>query len=475
VKTISFSIIALIIFLFSGIEPEKLFLYQQPSENLNENLNHFDNKQDNVEYTLWRYQIRKNKSFFRQSACFASEAPTLEKKKPAVLIENNKLYQNVLAGIRIKGTTPVVIQSCDIFENGRGGMDIGKESDVRIAESRIYSNGRGGVNIEDAKSITIINTRIHNNDRGGMRIQKKKENGTLPITIENDYIYLNSDAGIRCQPDPGNNIDLIVKNNRIFENSEAGIRFDNDTHLTAVSNYIHHNATAGIIAHESTNPPVIDIYRNTISFNDGPGIHLYTSITGQIGIRNNWIYDNKRSGIICGFRDTPLSKVMDVDIINNTIVSNGSEEQGSGVRDESSGRVSVINNIIAYNYVAGIRSKSCDGFSYNLMFANGNSANCCDDPSFAPFYVEKVQYAGCPGRGKGDLITDPLFVDSDNYNFKLKQNSPAREAGKSFYHHIDTTKTYNNDIGATGGPYRDQKIENLLPGIPETLERNGPN
>nr|MBA3255965.1 hypothetical protein [Pyrinomonadaceae bacterium] len=31
--------------------------------------------------------------------------------------------------------------------------------------------------------------------------------------------------------------------------------------------------------------------------------------------------------------------------------------------------------------------------------------------------------------GKGDIIADPLFVDPANRNFRLKENSPARNKG----------------------------------------------
>jgi hypothetical protein len=50
------------------------------------------------------------------------------------------------------------------------------------------------------------------------------------------------------------------------------------------------------------------------------------------------------------------------------------------------------------------------------------------------------------------LIGNPLFVDSDNYNFELQDKSPAMGTGKDVYQDSNTS-SYRNDMGATGGPY----------------------
>ncbi len=392
------------------------------------------------------------------SCCYAAEI-TPKKKKPAgVIIENNKFYQNVLAGFRIKGSIPLHITACEFSENGRGGMDIEKQAKVTITDSKIFQNRRGGINIEDAAEIKVENSLIFDNWRGGMRLQKEKDpaDKIMMVELKKNRIYLNREGGIRSQPYPDGKIKLTLLNNEIFENDEAGVRIENQTQLTARHNRIHHNGTAGIIAHDSIQSPTLDIYQNTLNFNFGPGIHIYTGINGEVGIRNNWIYDNQRSGIILGFRETLFNRNIDIDIIHNTIVGNGSLDQGAGVRNDSNGQIQIINNIIAYNYVTGIRTSGCeDDYSYNLMYANGKVPNCCNDPYSAPFWVEKIQYAGCSGRGKGELITDPLFIDPDNYDFRLKENSPAINAATKSKHLATGPAPDTKDIGATGGSYAD--------------------
>jgi hypothetical protein len=158
---------------------------------------------------------------------------------------------------------------------------------------------------------------------------------------------------------------------------------------------------------------------------------------------------------VCGLWSTPNIGPTNVKIINNTIVSNGSSGQGAGIRNDSSGNVIMMNNIIAYNYVSGIITRRCGNFSHNLLFANGEIGNCCDDPRSAPYWVDSLQLGGCQRRGKGDLVCDPLFVDPDNYDFSLRDGSPAIDAGRK-YEDISlppSKGTNRNDMGATGGPY----------------------
>jgi len=64
----------------------------------------------------------------------------------------------------------------------------------------------------------------------------------------------------------------------------------------------------------------------------------------------------------------------------------------------------------------------------NLLFANGDTSGF-DEDADTFFLFERLQYAGCPGRFSGDLLTDPLFADPDRYDFSLSKVSPAAGAG----------------------------------------------
>jgi hypothetical protein len=72
---------------------------------------------------------------------------------------------------------------------------------------------------------------------------------------------------------------------------------------------------------------------------------------------------------------------------------------------------------------------------HNLYYSAGNS-----DPIGVPV-------------GKGDIIADPLFVDYENRNFRLKEKSPARNKGVKLGYTIDLDNypllgKNSTDIGA---------------------------
>jgi hypothetical protein len=377
-----------------------------------------------------------------------------------VIIEDNELFQNNLTGIRIRGNLPLTIKACKIYSNGGAGIAISRQARVIVTGCNIFRNEKAGINIDDAIRATIENSRIYKNKTAGIDIcrSKEKESHILEVNIANNRIYINNQAGIRSVLQSHRKVDLAVIGNDIRQNKKAGIRVKNNTWLMAKGNQIYDNGIGGIISQESIIPPRLDIYQNRVSFNNGPGIHVINGITGLIGIRNNWIFNNQRSGIVCGFWSNPTSELLNVGIMNNTIVSNGSGDQGAGIRNDSNGKAIIMNNIIAYNFATGLKIKECRGYSYNLLFANGDVGDCCENPGSAPHGIEREQFADCSGKGKGDLIDDPLFVDPDNYNFYLQDESPAIDSGKNVRIFDDTSLppskgTNRNDIGATGGPY----------------------
>jgi parallel beta-helix repeat protein len=378
--------------------------------------------------------------------------------RSSVILEDNELHQNHFNGIRMRGSVSVAIRMSRIYLNGEAGIHIDREAQVTVTDCDIFRNERAGINIEEAAGASIERNRIHENKMGGIRISRSgEEQGPVStVKIANNRIYGNEQGGIRSMPQGDSKVELTVIENSIYGNKKGGIRVENNTKLSAKGNYIYNNGTVGIVSHESIVPPELDIYQNRVSFNHGPGVHVLNGITGEIGIRNNWVFNNHRSGILCGLWSDPNKQLLKVEIINNTIVSNGSSGQGSGIRNDSKGKAFIINNIIAYNYVTGIRVRTCKDYSYNLLFANGDVGNCCEDVHSAPSWIESLQLGGCREREKGDLLGDPLFEDPDNYNFYLRDESPAIDAGKDdpIYNDASSPKgTNRNDMGATGGPY----------------------
>ncbi|MBW1858620.1 MAG: right-handed parallel beta-helix repeat-containing protein [Deltaproteobacteria bacterium] len=397
------------------------------------------------------------------SFCAAADDAPADTGRYSVIIENNVLYQNCLVGVRIQGTTPVEIRRCKIYSNGMAGIAVDREAKVTVTGCDVSRNGTGGINVGKAEFTTLENNTIPiSKVASSSEKRSQRETDGIAVKILNNKIYMNNEGGIRSIPRNHSKVDLLVVGNDIYENRKGGLRVENSTKLRAKGNDIHKNGTLGIASLQSHVPPELDIYQNSVRFNGGPGIHVINGLTGDMGIRNNWVYNNHRSGIACGLVDDPTTKLLDIEIINNTIVSNGSGGQGAGIRNDSKGKVTILNNVVAYNYVTGIMTRGCEDYSYNLLFENGYVGQEIQDVGIGVDWAKALQYAGCMEGGKGDFIGDPLFVNPDTYNFNLRSESPAVDAGSttSIYNDVSFPPSKGgdrNDMGATGGPYAIQK------------------
>src|SRR5210317_1778217 len=88
----------------------------------------------------------------------------------SIIIEDNEIYQNNLAGIRIRGNLPVTIKKCQIYSNGEAGIRFDTQAQAVVSGSSLFQNGRTAINITDADRIIIENNRIYNNPLAGVRL-----------------------------------------------------------------------------------------------------------------------------------------------------------------------------------------------------------------------------------------------------------------------------------------------------------------
>lgn len=349
--------------------------------------------------------------------------------KAPIIISNNSIYQNNRSGIRIRGSMPIHIQKNNIYQNGQGGINLNYSAKVNITDCTISQNNNSGISADNALQVRIDGNKILQNKQGGIRIRSNKQPLPLStsVTVSNNSIFLNKNGGIYTVSDTSLPTRLHISGNTIYRNQKTGIRIEDNVHMTAFNNVIFKNSTSGIAAYGTkTIPPMLDAYQNKIFFNHGSGIFIHSAITGQIGLSNNLIFNNYRAGIACGLWGESGNEQIDVEIFHNTIVANGSDEEGAGIRNDSFGDVRIKNNIIAYNFTTGIMTDKCWGSSYNLLFANGDTSNTKEQStSSLSFLIDKTQYAGCQTGQHGDVLDVPEFTNPDQYNFTLHMNSPA--------------------------------------------------
>jgi len=358
--------------------------------------------------------------------------PTEQKSFPYetnIIVTNNDIYQNNRAGVRIRGNRPVKITECDIYQNGVTGVALNQSARASLDNCNIYLNKTGGIAAKDAEQLILTNSRVHQNGMGGVRIQTTTHSPakTTHAVLEKNRIYLNERAGVYALSMGTTRTQLIVSGNTIYRNQRSGVRIEDNVSMIAANNEIYENETAGISSYTlHKNAPMLDAYQNNIYSNDGAGIFIHAGITGQIGLTNNLIHSNYRAGIACGLWGEFNDKKVDVEILHNTIFGNGSALEGAGIRNDSNGDVLIKNNIIAYNFKTGIMTNACQDNSYNLLFANGETSTPPDQlTGAASFLLERIQYAGCKGRRRGDILAVPEFVNPDLHNFSLRENSPA--------------------------------------------------
>ncbi|RKY75423.1 hypothetical protein DRQ00_10540, partial [candidate division KSB1 bacterium] len=165
------------------------------------------------------------------------------------------------------------------------------------------------------------------------------------------------------------------------------------------------------------------------AFNDVPNFAVVVTGGSQAHIVNN---------VIMGRRDHLSSVGISVqdsraDLINNTIVDGdvGLLAQGTATVVEA------MNNIIVANLSCGLQAEQGATLtsSYNDIWDNGTN------------------YSGTV-PGTGDISKDPLFVDQENGDYRLRGDSPCVNAGNPdpSFNDLDGSR---NDMGAFGGPELD--------------------
>ncbi len=126
---------------------------------------------------------------------------------------------------------------------------------------------------------------------------------------------------------------------------------------------------------------------------------------GNVTLESTIITDNFSASYTGGVAaNSTMLNITNCTITNNT----GSGSGAGGLEVYNSGMVNVINSIIYNNYPSDLL----------LSAANPNST---------------VNYSNFNGtwEGEGNINEDPLFVDSENYDYRLQYDSPCRDAGIS--------------------------------------------
>jgi hypothetical protein len=217
------------------------------------------------------------------------------------------------------------------------------------------------------------------------------------------------------------------------QNGWDGIKFYNAHHIVLRGNYIHDNSNQGILG----NGHHVRIEGNTIARNgfkrDNEKSNLEHGIyaTGtHITIVNNRIHSNKAYGIQVAGYDFDPAKHAGPEfagarhwlISHNTIAFQ--QNRAGIVVWQSDATDCVIQNNILYRNAVKLGRGSCQG----IDFLSGGGHVVRNNIMFGP---DRVMIAKSSGdySASDNREADPLFVDPDRFDFRLRRGSPAIDAG----------------------------------------------
>jgi hypothetical protein len=257
------------------------------------------------------------------------------------VVVRNGTVSDYLFGVAA-GDTEAVIENIVAVDNFAAGVAAG--DGVRVERNTLMRTSTSGAGILMNPGATAIGNTIVANEAEGILT----DNG--PVTIKDNYIAGNGDAGIAYDFDPAN--DSTITGNKLIGNGWVSIRVGND-------NTINDNIVKGSIDYPIEGGTGNTIKRNKIIGNSG-GIEVD---------QNNVVTDNTVSGnngrgigVLAG------SKVKDNRVIGNT---------GDGIG--ATGAVVITGNTAIGNAGAGIDADPAATGSGNT--ANRNGGTQCDPPT----------------------------------------------------------------------------------------------
>jgi len=234
------------------------------------------------------------------------------------------------------------------------------------------------------------------------------------------------------------------------------------SNLTITGGSVEENSSnrgGGIIIYFSN--PIFDhvtIIDNTAYHGGGIAMYFSNPIFNHITITENTA--SSMGGILL-YTSNP--------ILNNIIISKNNVS-GNGGFEGLAGGIGLIHSNPTLNYVTITENLANEGGGIHLIDYNpfgepsapiihnsiiwGNSA---ESIFIANSGMPLVTYSDIQGdwEGEGNIDANPLFVNTENGDFSLQDNSPCKDSGNPalWYNDIDGS---NSDIGATGG-------SNILP------------
>ena len=381
------SIFALAILLFGIIEAEELSVSTQTSETaiLFVDINN-------------PYCDDTNPGTEEKPLCSIQEAANRSDPGTIIYVKEGTYYETV-----------------DVRNSGNSGAMItfsSYESDCVIVHSTSYAC----FNLQNVEYIKIDGFELTGawNDgtvahgggiKGHLEVYEEGKYGVRNSIFSNNLIYDN-DAGIHIALSNNN----TIKNNIVYDCGEASIRIKRSQGNEIFNNLVYDNGINEAWGITFYGSPYTKVHHNTIVERKGGAVYIYEGTSNLNGATpgseefcipssNSEIYDN-----ICfvAKEGAPL------------VIGSSTTTDRRPILDELYGPVD-------------------NQYHHNLWHHSTNNTAIVSWGDLAtnePNVLLNLQefQQKFHGYGFGSMTTDPLFIDMENYNFKLKPASPAKKA-----------------------------------------------
>jgi len=336
------------------------------------------------------------------------------------------------AAITGKGVRNCRIERCEVARVGEYGIWLGAGSkDNRIAQCHVHDLGGGGIKLGETASA------------------KDEAHAAERNTVDNCFIHdigrvFHAGIGVWI----GRSSHNRVAHCEICDTNYTGISVgwswgyapSSANHNTIEHNHVHHigrgvlGDMGGIYTLGISPGTVIrgNVFHDVYSPGIGGGTGIYPDEgSSNLLIENNVVYHTEFGGFSQHYGRE--------NIVRNNVFAFSNHGEVTRHRQEEHSSFTFERNIVLSTNGTPLWGNWSNG-NYT-MASNLYWDTATDDPEFDGMSLEEWQTLG---RDKGSLIADPLFVDPQAYDFRLKPGSPAAKIG---FQPIDTSQ-----VGLYGNP-----------------------